>query len=111
MSRLLWRIPPLNKLAIFVEGYTEVLFVDRLISEIGGAHKVLIEQMKIRGGSSVRRAWSFIKAAKPATGQKFYILLVDCGGEDLVKSRIRVRGELIHSVCKYLKSLNMILLI
>ena len=79
----------MNKLAIFVEGYTEIVFVEKLIEEIAGKNKVLIEHRKIRGGSKTRRTMRVIKAAKPHTGQTYYVLLVDCGGDDLVKSRIQ----------------------
>ena len=78
----------MHKLAVFVEGYTEVLFVERLISEIAGSHNVVVEQRKIRGGKKAKRTISTIKAARNATDEKYYVLLVDCGGEDLVKSRI-----------------------
>lgn len=33
------------------------------------------------------------KAARPDTGQQYYVLLVDCGGDDLVKSRIMEEHE------------------
>jgi len=77
----------MNRLAVFVEGYTEVVFVEKLIEEIAGDN-VLIEQREIRGGSTTRRTMGLIKATKPDTGQKYFVLLVDCGGDDLVKTRI-----------------------
>ena len=78
----------MNRLAIFVEGYTEAAFVDRLIEEIAGKNKVLIEQREIRGGSRVRRSMRTIKAAKQDTGQKYFVLLLDCGSDSQVKTRI-----------------------
>ncbi|KAF0249340.1 MAG: hypothetical protein FD167_1257 [bacterium] len=77
----------MEKLAIFVEGYTELLFVERLVEEIAGRNKVLIDLKKIRGGSNIPRKMITIKAGKD-TGQKYYVLLVDCGGDEQVKSRI-----------------------
>lgn len=89
----------MHKLAVFVEGYTELLFIDRLISEIGGTHNVIIEQRKIRGGGSrLKRTMSTIKAAKPATGQQYYVLLIDCGGDSLVKTRILEEHEKLTQV-------------
>jgi hypothetical protein len=79
----------MNKLAIFVEGYTELQFVDRLIEEVAGANNVLIEHRQIRGGSSAPRSMRTITAAKQASGQRYYVLLFDCGGDEQVKSRIR----------------------
>ena len=48
----------MNKLAVFVEGYTEVVFVEKLIEEIAGENNVLIEHREIRGGSSKRRTFA-----------------------------------------------------
>jgi hypothetical protein len=78
----------MNRLAVFVEGYTEAVFVKKLIEEIAGQNKVLIEYKKIRGGRTTpRRMWA-LKASKP-TGEEYYVLLLDCGGDDLVKTRIQ----------------------
>jgi hypothetical protein len=78
----------MNKLAVFVEGYTEVVFVEKLIEEIAGKPNVLIEHREIRGSSS-RRTFARIRAAQPNTGQRYFVLIVDCGGDRLVKDRIR----------------------
>lgn len=83
----------MNKLAVFVEGYTESIFVEKLLEEIAGKSKVLIERSQIRGGSSVPRAVTSIKAAKPDTGQQYFVLIYDCGGDHQVKSRIREEHE------------------
>lgn len=77
----------MNRLAVFVEGYTEVVFVKKLIEEIAG-NKVQIEHREIRGGSRTRRTMALIEATKPETGLKYFVLLMDCGGDDLVKTRI-----------------------
>ncbi|MBL8196756.1 MAG: hypothetical protein JNM06_23385, partial [Blastocatellia bacterium] len=76
-----------KRLAIFVEGYTELLFVEKLVEEIAGQNNVLIDLKKIRGGSKVPRKMITIKAGKD-NGQKYYVLLIDCGGDEQVKSRI-----------------------
>jgi hypothetical protein len=86
----------MNRLAIFVEGYTEVVFVERLIEEIAGG-KVLIEQREIRGGTASKRTMRLIKATKPHTGQEYFVLLVDCGGDETVKTRIREEHETLTS--------------
>ena len=78
----------MNRLAVFVEGYTEVMFVERLIEEIAGNHRVLIEQRVIRGGGATRRTMGLVKAAKSPTGQKYFVLIVDCGGDEQVKTRM-----------------------
>lgn len=81
---------------MFVEGYTEVVFVKKLVEEIAGEQKVLIEHRQIRGGgarSSSRRTFAQVRAARPDTGQNYYVLIVDCGGDHLVKTRIREEHE------------------
>lgn len=79
----------MNRLAVFVEGYTEVLFIERLISEIAGANNVLIEFSKIRGGGRAPRSMSVVRAARRMTDERYYVLVVDCGGDALVKTRIQ----------------------
>ncbi len=78
----------MNKLAIFVEGYTEVVFLTKLIEEIAGKHQVRIEHREIRGGSQSRRTMALVRAAGPDAGQNYFVLIVDCGGDKLVKTRI-----------------------
>jgi hypothetical protein len=82
-----------RKLAIFVEGHTELLFVDRLLTEIAGVNSILIEQRQIMGGASVPRTTAIIRAAKAVTNQKYYVLLIDCGGDHQVKTRILEEHE------------------
>jgi len=75
-------------MAIFVEGYTELVFVDRMVGEIANRNAVLIEWRQVRGGTTTRRTSRQIKAAGPRAGQEHFILLYDCGGDDAVKSRM-----------------------
>lgn len=83
----------MNRLAVFVEGYTEVVFVEKLFEEIAGENRVLIEHREIRGGSKTSRTMGLVKAAKLNTGQRYFVLLVDCGGDEQVKTRIREEHE------------------
>lgn len=78
----------MRRIAFFVEGYTEMLFVAKLISEIADAKKVVIEQKQIRGGSKSPRSVTTVKASKNLGDELFYILIYDCGGDRLVKQRI-----------------------
>lgn len=81
----------MNKLAVFVEGYTEVKFMMKLVEEIAGQGRVLIEHREIRGGgkdSGIRRTMARITAAGPHTDQRHFILIMDCGGDQQVKTRI-----------------------
>ena len=83
----------MNKLAVFVEGYTEVLFVEKLIAEIAGNNKVVIDHREIRGGSASRRTFARIRASKMEGDEKYFVMIVDCGGDSLVKTRIMEEHE------------------
>jgi Domain of unknown function (DUF4276) len=83
----------MNKLAVFVEGHTEVVFLEKLIEEIAGKNKVVIEHREIRGGSTTRRTFAQIRAGKILGGEKYFVLIVDCGGASLVKTRILEEHE------------------
>jgi hypothetical protein len=78
----------MNRLAVFVEGYTEILFIEKLLEEIAGVNNIIIESRRISGGSSAPRKMKIIKAAKQNTGQKYFVLIFDCGGDESVKTRI-----------------------
>lgn len=79
----------MHRLAVFVEGYTEMVFVEKLMEEIAGCNKVVIEKREVRGGRTTPRSVRLISATKPLTGQQYYMLLMDCGGDNAVKTRIR----------------------
>ena len=78
----------MNKMAIFVEGHTEVVFVDRLIQEIANENAVRIEWRLISGGATCPRTSRQLKAAQPHTGQEHFVIIYDCGGDDAVKTRM-----------------------
>lgn len=82
----------MKKLAIFVEGYTEVLFLERFLPAICGVHKIVIEHKEIKGGgkkSKTPRRYSTVKVTKPITNEQYYVLIVDCGGDKLVAQNIK----------------------
>jgi len=83
----------MHRLAIFVEGYTELIFIEKLLEEIAGGKNIIIEKRVIRGGSAVPRTLRLISAIKEDTGQKFYIQIFDCGGDEQVKTRILEEHE------------------
>jgi hypothetical protein len=75
-------------MAIFVEGYTEVLFIDKLVLEIANQNAVLIEWRRITGGTTCPRSNHQLKAAGPHSGQEHFVVIHDCGGDDAVKTRM-----------------------
>ncbi len=83
----------MNKLAVFVEGYTELVFIAKLIKEIAGEDHVIIERRQIRGGASCRRTMKRMDVTKPETGQEYFVMIYDCAGDELVNSCIREQHE------------------
>jgi hypothetical protein len=75
-----------KKLAIFVEGQTERIFIVRLLQEIAGYKQVSIVLNKVSGGKNNLKIQSlklnFIEEAP------FFILLYDCGSNSRVFSVI-----------------------
>jgi len=78
----------MTKIAFFVEGYTELVFVEKLILEVFDQSNVRIELRRITGGSSVPRHFRLIRAANAHCGEAYFVLIIDCVGGDTVKSRI-----------------------
>lgn len=80
----------MNRLAIFVEGLTEQEFVARLVVEMAGAKNVRIEKRKaFGGGGASQRRHVLVEAISGASGERFYVLIVDCGADNRVKSDVR----------------------
>jgi hypothetical protein len=77
-----------KKLAVFVEGLTEQLFVDRFVTEIAGEHAVAIDRRKVtgkrNGGGRIE-----LFASAPTAEQQYFILIFDCSADNRVKSEIR----------------------
>lgn len=83
----------MRKIAFFVEGFSEMLFIERLITEIAGAHKVVVEQRQIRGGKTVPRQVAIVKISSADENIGYYVLIVDCGGDHQVKTRMLEEHE------------------
>lgn len=83
----------MKKLAAFVEGQTEQLFVERLLLEIAGEKNIEIELRQASGGSSIKRSARLIGARRPATGAEYFAMIVDCGADNRVKSDVRDNYE------------------
>ena len=82
----------MRRIAIFVEGYTELVFLDKLIGEIAEAHQIAIHHRKIRGGgigSGVAKHYIELQTPLINEEKSLYFLLIDCGGDQQVSQRIR----------------------
>jgi hypothetical protein len=78
----------MNKMAIFVEGYTELEFVGKLILEVADVNSITIEKRQIRGGTTCPRRAKLIQAHRPGQPHSHFFLIFDCGNDNLVKSRM-----------------------
>lgn len=81
-----------KKLAIFVEGQTEQIFMRKLLWEIAGAHRVSIEMNKISGGNNAPIVEKLI-AKYTNNDAQFEIILYDCGSDNKVVSDILERVD------------------
>jgi len=81
----------MRKIAIFVEGQTEMLFVDRLVQELANQSGLAVEHAEASGGASRARRWRFLKQLTIQSHHEVYVLIVNCGGDSKVKSDILER--------------------
>lgn len=78
-----------KKLAVFVEGQTEQIFLERLIKEIAGAHNVHF----VLKNFSKHRIVNFRQIVRENEEVRYFVLLYDCQNDDQVKSKIRYERE------------------
>lgn len=83
----------MKKLAVFVEGATELIFTEKLIRAIAVKNDVVIQTKKIRGGTSVPRQVIELSAGNPCGTERYFVLIFDCGGDHQVKTRILEEHE------------------
>lgn len=81
-----------RKLAIFVEGQTEILFLERFIKEIAGEHRVHIRIVSVRGKKKSKQHGKRIAQLTLESENSettYFVLLCDCGSDKTVLSAIR----------------------
>lgn len=78
----------MKKLAFFVEGYSEVLFVEKLIGEIAGKNNVTIERGYVRGGKTIPKQLTVITGKSASSACEYYVLILNCQGDHQVATRI-----------------------
>lgn len=85
----------MHRLAVFVEGLTEALFVQSLIEEIAGYENIIIEKKSVKGGVNSPLTISSFEAVRPVTKERYYVLIMNCGGDRQVASRIKEQQSLL----------------
>lgn len=81
----------MSKMAIFVEGQTELIFMERLVESIAGKHNVHIDTIVGFGGTKVPRQWIQINATGPQPHQKYHVVIYSSENYGRVVSDIRDR--------------------
>ncbi len=77
----------MKRIAFFVEGQTEQIFVNRLIKEILGTTQINILQKQFRGGVSIPKQ-EIVRNSSFSRNPKYEVLIFDCGADNRVKSEI-----------------------
>lgn len=89
----------MKKLAIFVEGQTERVFIERLLAEIIGRRHLRIESYVAEGGGRAGgRALNLINVIDPDHKVRFFAMIVDCGSDGRVRSDIGERYDSLVAV-------------
>lgn len=73
----------MNKLAVFVEGQTEQIFVEKLLTELAGSNNIHIDKCKLLGGYR-----KVLHLSRKNTREKYFAYIIDCHGDSTVKSDI-----------------------
>ena len=81
------KVRRMRKLAFFVEGQTDAIFVSRLLEEIADKHQVIIERRQASGGRKRIRTLELVERSEDM-GQEYYVLIYDCMGDSTVTSDI-----------------------
>ena len=77
------------KLAIFVEGQTESLFVNKLFREISGRKNIEIQNQSLTGNLEMGRSLNEIEAASKVENKKYFVMIVNCEADNRVASAIK----------------------
>lgn len=77
----------MKRLAIVVEGQTELYFVSRLANELATGRQLATQLSRIEGKAGQRR-WQTLAAAPEGNDFTHFILIVDAGGDESVASTV-----------------------
>ncbi|MBF0575857.1 DUF4276 family protein [Dysgonomonas sp. GY617] len=77
----------MKKIAFFVEGQTEQVFINRLVKEIIGYGNLTVLLKKISGGTNAPKR-EFVRNYSISLKSEYTALIYDCGSDNRVKSEI-----------------------
>jgi len=90
MKKVLKNNNKVIKIAFFVEGLTECLFVEKALIEWFGQKNISIDKIKLKGGKNINVSIKIIET-QIFDNSIFYIQIYDCGGDSSISSYIRDR--------------------
>lgn len=79
-----------KRLAVFVEGQTEQIFMQKMLVEVAGRHNITVNVVQARG-SGISRAVTL--QGQSASNTPYYALICDCGADNSVASDMRDNYE------------------
>jgi hypothetical protein len=82
-----------SKIAIFTEGQTEQIFLERLLFEIVGRQGLVVHSKRAIGGSRFPRMTYDVSAPAPTRETRFLALIWDCSTDGRVTSDLRDRYQ------------------
>lgn len=77
----------MKKIALFVEGQTEQIFVERLIKEMFAKDQISIISKRMQGGRNAPKQ-ELVRSASFSRKAYYQFLIYDCGADNRVKSEI-----------------------
>ena len=83
----------MRKLAFFVEGQAEQMFVQALVEACAEEYNVQIEWRRGNLGRRYKRIFMEMAAKKIGTGEDYFVLIIDSGSDERVVSDIKDRFE------------------
>lgn len=77
----------MKRIAFFVEGQTEQIFINRLVKEILGRQNINIIQKQFRGGTNIPKQ-EIVRNLSFSRNPTYEVMIFDCGSDNRVKSEI-----------------------
>jgi hypothetical protein len=78
----------MKKIALFVEGQTEQIFIQKLIEQVISPNKVTVSTYQLRAGAKHTRNLIMLKAQTITQQTDYYFAIYDCGNDSKVKDDI-----------------------
>jgi hypothetical protein len=78
----------MKKIAFYVEGLTEQLFINKLLIEIANRRNIEIKLERFQGAGRIHGREIYPRTTSQPIHPQHYALILDCAGDGSVKSRI-----------------------